>query len=136
MGGVVAGATRVLVVDDNPLNARLLEAQLQSAGYAVVTCNDGLTALAEYMRAPFDLVLLDVLMPPPDGIETCRLLRATDMGARVPIVFVTALTDPDVRARALEAGGNAVVLKPVTREEMLSQVRAVLPVSDGRDAAR
>lgn len=127
MGDAVARAARVLVVDDNPLNARLLEAQLQSAGYVVVTCHDGLTALAEFMRAPFDVVLLDVLMPPPDGIETCRLLRAADMGAEVPVVFVTALTDPDVRVRAFEAGGDALVLKPVTREEMLSQVRAVLP---------
>ena len=131
-------SARVLVVDDNPLNARLLEAQLQSAGYTVVTCHDGLTALAEFMRAPFDVVLLDVLMPPPDGIETCGLLRATDVGARVPVVFVTALTDPEVHERALAAGGNAVVLKPITREAMLAQVRAVLPetLSDANDGAR
>lgn len=127
MGKAVARSARVLVVDDNPLNARLLEAQLQSAGYRVVTCHDGLTALAEFMRATFDVVLLDVLMPPPDGLETCRLLRATDAGATVPIVFVTALTDPQVHQQAIEAGGNAVVLKPITREEMLTQVRAVLP---------
>jgi CheY-like chemotaxis protein len=127
---------RLLVVDDNPLNARLLEAQLVSAGYEVVACHDGLAGLAELLRGKFDAVLLDVLMPPPDGFETCRLIRASEPdGERIPVIFVTALVGAPVREQAMACGGDALITKPATREEVVAQIEAMLAKS-AADGAR
>ena len=87
---------RVLVVDDTPLNVKLLTVKLEYEDYVVSTAADGFEALAKIEAEKPDIVLLDVLMPPGiDGFETCRRIRADPATAHIPVVMVTALQDVD-----------------------------------------
>ncbi len=117
---------RILIVDDQPINTQLLELQLTHGGYEVVACHDGLTALAELSRASFDAIVLDVMMPHPDGLETCRRMRAMEAGKRVPILFITSLSREQVAQDAVEAGGDGVLYKPVMTDEVLAAVADAL----------
>src|SRR5919109_1508820 len=80
----------ILALDDVPQNIRLLEAVLVSRGYDVISANDGIAALELIASAKPDLVLLDVMMPPPDGYEVCRRLREDEETAVLPVIMVTA----------------------------------------------
>ena len=83
-------AARILVVDDVPENVRLLEAVLDAHGYETVSAADGRSALELAVSAKPDLVLLDVMMPPPDGYVVCRRLREQDETAVLPVIMLTA----------------------------------------------
>ena len=85
-------AKRVLIVDDEPRYLRLLEANLRTEGYAVVTAADGLQALDVFSAQPVDLILLDIMMPRLDGFATCQRIREF---SNVPIIILTAKTAPD-----------------------------------------
>jgi two-component system cell cycle response regulator len=115
----------ILIVDDYPPNLLLLGAQLESEGHTTVAITDGHSAVDRALAEPFDLIVLDVLMPGLDGIETCALMRA-QLRQRVPVLFLTAVTDAATRIRALQAGGDAFVTKPVDRAELLGRVRELL----------
>src|SRR4051812_11453681 len=95
---------RILVVDDIAANRRLLEAKLSAEFYEVAVVASGADALATAARWSPDVVLLDVMMPGMDGYETCRRLKALPATAHIPVVMVTALTEPGERVRGLEAG--------------------------------
>jgi two-component system, cell cycle response regulator len=82
---------RVLVVDDNPANLKLLEARLTAEYYDVVTCANGRDALAICTNGDCDIVLLDVMMPGMNGFDVCRRLKADPATAHIPVVMVTAL---------------------------------------------
>jgi len=92
---------RVLVVDDVPANAKLLEARLTAEYFDVVTAVGGPEALAICERAQCDIVLLDVMMPDMDGFEVCRRLKANPATHHIPVVMVTALDQPSDRVRGL-----------------------------------
>ena len=93
---------RVLVVDDTPLNVKLLTVKLEYEDYVVSTAADGFEALLKIEAEKPDIVLLDVLMPPGiDGFETCRRIRADPATAHIPVVMVTALQDVDDLVRGL-----------------------------------
>ena len=92
----------ILVVDDVPQNVRLLEAVLVPQGYDVVSANDGESALEVVASAKPDLVLLDVMMPPPDGYEVCRRLREDEETAVLPVIMVTASTTE--KTKVIEVG--------------------------------
>jgi len=92
---------RVLVVDDTPLNVKLLTLQLEYEDYIVNTAANGLEALAKIEADKPDIVLLDVMMPGLDGFETCRRIRANPATAHIPVVMVTALQDVDDLVRGL-----------------------------------
>jgi two-component system OmpR family response regulator len=114
----------ILAADDNPNNLRLLEAILESQGYAFIGVTSGAACLDLLRRHSPDLVILDVEMPGLDGFETCRQLRAREMmGARVPVAFYTAhRLDSDLR-RGIAAGGNDFLLKPIEPEKLISRVQ-------------
>ncbi len=105
----------ILVVDDNPLNCKLLALLLERAGHRVVTARSGTEALERLAADPFDLVLMDVQMPGLDGLETTRRIRAlADPGrAATPVVAVTAGALPDDARRCAAAGMNGYLTKPV-----------------------
>ena len=119
---VRAAGLRVLVVDDEPGMRLLLGKGLQQAGYEVVTAMHGPQALAAFLQAQPDLVLLDVLMPGMDGYEVCRRLRRV---ADVPIVMVSALRNEDEIVRGLEAGADDYVTKPFGVAELVARLAAL-----------
>ena len=114
----------VLFVDDEEMNRTLLSLQLSREQFEVVTCADGASAFAALDQRPFDLILLDVMMPPPDGIEICRRIRAR--GIAVPILVMSGWPDADTQRRARAAGGDAFLPRPYRREELLATVERLL----------
>jgi two-component system, cell cycle response regulator len=116
---------RVLVVDDVPANAKLLEARLSAEYFDVVTATSGAEALAICERAQCDIVLLDVMMPEMDGFEVCRRLKAGPKTHHIPVVMVTALDQPSDRVRGLEAGADDFLTKPVSDIALVARVRSL-----------
>jgi DNA-binding response OmpR family regulator len=114
---------QILVVDDDPRYVRLMEANLVSAGYKVITALNGLDAIEAVDSSRPDLVLLDVMMPGVDGIEACERIRKF---STVPIVMVTARGDERDRVRGLDVGADDYIVKPYSVTELLARVRAVL----------
>lgn len=116
---------RILVVDDDPRNVKLLADLLAAEGYDVSSAASGAEALA----APSpDLMLLDVVMPGMSGYEVCRAVRADPRTAILPIVMVTAVDPAEERIRGLEAGADDFLSKPVDPEELLVRVRSLLRI--------
>jgi len=118
----------VLVVDDTPANLALLFDLLGHAGLEVLVAEDGESAIERAAYARPDLILLDVLMPAPDGFATCRRLKAQPDTRDIPVVFMTALADTVDKVRGLEAGAVDYVTKPFEPEELLARVRTHLTV--------
>src|SRR6266702_8110557 len=118
-------SARVLVVDDVPANAKLMEARLTAEYFDVVTATSGAEALAICERAQCDIVLLDVMMPEMDGFEVCRRLKAGPRTHHIPVVMVTALDQPSDRVRGLEAGADDFLTKPVSDIALVARVRSL-----------
>ncbi len=117
---------RILVVDDNPLNVKLLAARLTREYYAVTTASNGLEALNLAQQEPPDIILLDVMMPDMDGYETCRRLRGDPRTQHIPVIMVTALSDAEDRIKGLEAGAQDFLSKPIHDVALFARVRSLL----------
>jgi len=128
--------SRILIVDDTPHNLRLLDGILTTAGYAVTTASSGQAALDSLETQLPDLVLLDIMMPQMDGLETCRRMREKWGEALGPIVFVTAMVGAETKAAAYDAGGVDYIPKPFDRRETLLKVGALLEGSHLRRRLR
>jgi two-component system alkaline phosphatase synthesis response regulator PhoP len=115
---------RVLVVDDEPEIVRGLSDNLTFEGYQVLAAGDGVSALALAAREAPDLILLDIMMPPPNGWEVCRELRRR--GIDVPIIMLSARGEEVDRVLGLELGADDYITKPFSLRELLARVRAVL----------
>jgi two-component system cell cycle response regulator len=129
-------SARVLVVDDVPVNRRLLEAKLAAEYYEVATAASGAEALVMAARWSPDVILLDVMMPEMDGYETCRALKDQLATAHIPVVMVTALIDRSERVRGLEAGADDFLSKPVDDATLFARLRALLRTKQVQDAWR
>jgi class 3 adenylate cyclase len=124
--------TRVLVVDDQPANVRLLEAILFPRGYDVRSAGSGEEALASIAAGPPDLVLLDIVMPGLDGYEVCRRIRDQADTAYLPVVMVTASGD-EQKLKALEAGADDFLTKPIDQSELLARVTSLARIKRYQD---
>lgn len=129
------GVARILVVDDVPENVRLLEAVLAPRGYDVVSATDGSVALELAGSAKPDLVLLDVVMPQPDGYEVCRRLREREETAMLPVIMLTA-SDGQEKTKAIEAGADDFISKPFDHHELLARVRSLLRIKRYHDTVK
>ncbi|QUQ68146.1 response regulator transcription factor [Kutzneria sp. CA-103260] len=119
---------RVLVVDDEPAVRESISRSLRFEGYEVELAADGESALKSQAARPADAVVLDVMMPVIDGLETCRRLRAT--GDRVPVLMLTARRAVGDRVTGLDAGADDYLVKPFALEELLARLRALLRRTD------
>lgn len=117
---------RILIVEDEPINAELAGVICRAAGHLVAFADHGQQALACLAHDSFDLVLLDVKMPVMDGIELTRLLRADKETSALPIIGVTARASAIDHTLLLEAGMNAVLTKPYTNKMLLNALEAIL----------
>ena len=133
----MAASPRILVVDDEQPIQQLLDRTLRSEGYDVVPALDGEQALERLRDQPFDLVMLDVMLPKLDGFEVCRRVRAE---SSVPIIMLTAKAEEVAdRVLGLELGADDYIIKSCSMRELRSRVKAVLrrsQLSNGEGAAR
>jgi DNA-binding response OmpR family regulator len=114
---------RILVVEDEAHLAGLLVRVLGEEGYAAEACGDGRSALALALTEPFDLLVVDRMLPDIDGLQVVRRLRAAEMG--VPVLMLTARTQVEDRVAGLDAGADDYLSKPFAFPELLARVRAL-----------
>lgn len=133
MGIQPINSGRILVVDDQAANLRVVGMLLTRQGYEVIAAATGEEALALYAEDPPDLILLDMMMPGMDGFEVMQALREHGTLLRAPVVFVTAAHDRGLLLRAFEAGVVDYVTKPFLPEELLARVNAHIGLKLTRD---
>lgn len=124
---------RILVVDDEPTNVKLLEANLLPQGYEVLTASNGDEALRIVSTNNVDLILLDVMMPGIDGFEVTRRLRAEENTRLIPVVLITALKETVDRIKGIEAGCDDFISKPFDKNELLARVKSLLRIKSLHD---
>jgi adenylate cyclase len=118
----------ILVVDDNEMNRDIIVTRLEAHGYETLQAADGEQALIVVKQGRPDLILLDVMMPNLDGIETCRRLKGDAVLPFLPIILVTAKVDSKDIVAGLEAGADEYLTKPVDQAALVARVRSVLRV--------
>jgi putative two-component system response regulator len=126
---------RILIVDDEELNRELLESLVTSFGHEPEMARDGVEALAK-LKLDIDLVLLDVMMPVMDGFEVARRIREDPDTSDLPIIMVTALTSKEDRLRAVEAGANDFITKPIDKTELKVRTESLLRMKEAQDAVK
>jgi phosphoserine phosphatase RsbU/P len=128
--------SRILIVDDVKANVDVLVTALRGQ-YKLGVALDGASALRSLERAPADLVLLDIMMPPGiDGYEVCRQLRANEATRDIPVMFLSSLEDVKDKARGFEAGGNDYLTKPFEMLEVKARVHSLLKAKAYADAVK
>jgi two-component system sensor histidine kinase/response regulator len=117
---------QILIVDDHPTNIKVISDLLVNYGFEVLVAKDGENALRKLQRVLPDLILLDVLMPGLDGFETCRRLKEEPRTRDIPVIFMTALSDPVDKIKGLMLGAVDYVTKPLQHEEVIARVNVHL----------
>ncbi len=130
------GQGSLLVVDDNPTNRDLLTRQLARHGYIVAAAADGKEALERLASQEFDLVLLDVIMPGMDGVETLHRLKSDDGLAGIPVIMLSSLDEVESAIRCIEAGAEEYITKPVQPTLLEARIAANLEVRRLRERER
>ncbi|MBF0103108.1 MAG: response regulator [Desulfobacterales bacterium] len=121
---------RILIVDDDPMNLVMIEAKILSLGYDVMIARDGLEGLKKVSESHPDVVLLDILMPKMDGFEVAWRLKNDKRTRMIPIIVITSLNDRDDRVKALEAGVDDFLTKPVDTSELQARIKSLLKIKD------
>ncbi|MCL5982267.1 MAG: response regulator [Firmicutes bacterium] len=126
----------ILAVDDEERNLKLLEAHLEPRGYHVLEARSGQGALEIMEQVAVDLVLLDVMMPGPDGYEICRAIKNNPRTEHIPVIMITALQGSEQKISGIEAGADDFISKPYAGREVLARVRALLKNKEAADRYR
>ncbi len=124
---------KILVVDDEDGNLHLVEAMLSPLGYEVILASDGEEALAKVKETPPNVILLDTLIPKIDGFEVVRRLKKDEATKTIPVVMMTAQKAVEDRLKALEAGADDFLTKPVDEAELRARVNSLLKVKAYND---
>ncbi|MEQ1746195.1 MAG: response regulator transcription factor [Saprospiraceae bacterium] len=117
---------KIMIVDDEPDILEFLRYNLRKEGYDVVSANDGRAALIVAEREKPSLIVLDIMMPELDGVETCRLLRRNKTFENTPIAFLTARDEDFSQITALDVGGDDYITKPIKPRVLISRINALL----------
>ncbi|MBD3290957.1 diguanylate cyclase [candidate division KSB1 bacterium] len=125
--------SKVLVVDDVPLNRKLQQAYLDAVGYEVLLAQDGVEALQRVEEETPDLILLDVMMPKMNGFQVCRRLKNNDTTRFIPVIMVTALNETEDKIKGIEAGADDFICKPFNKLELLARVKSLLRIKHLHD---
>lgn len=112
----------ILIVDDTPANIGVLIDSLGNTGYQVLVAESGTSALRLLTHETPDLILLDVMMPGMDGYEVCRQIKAHETWSQIPVIFMTALNEPEDKVRAFSAGAVDYITKPIYSAEVMARV--------------
>jgi DNA-binding response OmpR family regulator len=135
MEKIMAGDQKplVLIVDDSPLNLKVLGTTLRKEGFSLAVAKSGIEALKFISKKLPDLILLDVMMPEIDGYEVCRRIKNSVAAKNVPVIFLTAKADTDSIVKGFEAGGVDYVTKPFNTAELLARVRTQISLKKAFD---
>ncbi len=125
-----ASVSKILIADDNVQNCELLEAYLSESSepYEIVMTSDGASTLAKVQEFQPDLILLDIMMPKMSGYEVCQRIKQDPASKTIPILMVTALNEMGDIEKAVKAGADDFLTKPVHRLELTTRVRSLLRV--------
>ena len=118
--------SKILIVDDNPQNCELLDAYLANQGYQVETAADGQQALDAVAKSQPDVILLDIMMPKMSGYEVCKRLKSDPKTSNISIIVITALAEMGDIEKAVNAGANDFLTKPVNKIELTTRVKTLL----------
>jgi two-component system cell cycle response regulator DivK len=124
-----ANRNRIMIVEDNHRNMRLLHDLLNVQGYEILQASDGLEAISLACDGQPDLILMDIRLPHLSGFDATLRLKQNDQTKAIPIVAVTAFTTPEDKTTALEAGCAAYITKPLNVANLLSTIRSLLSSS-------
>jgi diguanylate cyclase (GGDEF)-like protein len=113
----------VLIVDDNSHNLQVLGNMLKANGYKPAAAQNGAIALTFVQKTLPDLILLDIMMPEMDGIEVCKELKKQESTQKIPVIFITALSDTRDKLKAFKVGGVDYITKPFVQEEVLARIK-------------
>jgi two-component system, cell cycle response regulator len=126
----------ILVADDEPVNRALIERRLQREGYRVLTAQNGKEAVEKTQEILPDLVILDVMMPVMDGMEACRHIKEIEATRDIPVIFLSARDETEMKVSGLTLGANDYISKPFKAEELIARVSVAIRLKQERDQLR
>lgn len=118
--------THILIVDDEPVNIKILQRKLEKAEFEVSLAKNGRECLEKVAGKRPDIILLDIMMPEMDGIEACERLKSTPETASIPVIFISAKTDLPDKIKGLDTGGIDYITKPIDLDETMARIRTQL----------
>jgi two-component system cell cycle response regulator len=124
---------RVLIVDDEPVNIKVLTAKLASDEYEVIPAYSGKEALEKAADTPPEVILLDIMMPEMDGYEVTRRLKEDPKTSHIPVIILTALNETKDKLKALDAGAEEFISKPVNSTELIARIKSMLLLRQYRE---
>jgi two-component system, cell cycle response regulator len=127
---------RILVADDEEVNRSLIRRRLTRAGYEVTTVENGYEAVVTARETVPDLIILDVMMPVMDGLQACRLIKEDPNTRDIPVIFLSARDETEVKVNGLSLGANDYISKPFKAEEFLARISVAIRLKRERDELR
>ena len=119
-------AKKILLADDEPNIVKVIELRLKSEGYEILTAYNGEEAISKIKENKPDIAILDVMMPPPNGYQICRILKEDAEYKNIPIILLTAKSTESDKFWGIESGADAYITKPYNAKELLETVKKLI----------